>query len=152
MLNYLGQCILVHLNGNHAQSFQQELISTSSFHKQWISTCFWRFFFFFEVLDPATGQPWASLASATTTDVEKAVEAADAVFHGGSWYHMTARKRACLLLVWDSLIRTKQIWLGSVAGVRNWKTVQGGRGRDWLSANVLLVDGWRSWASARICS
>lgn len=60
--------------------------------------------FSFDVLDPATGQLWATLASAWTTDVEKAVEAANFALHSGSWHQTTARECAWLLLAWDSLI------------------------------------------------
>lgn len=62
----------------------------------------------FDVLDPATGQTWATLASATAADAERAVDAAHDAFHGSAWRSLTARERARLLLEWDRLIRANK--------------------------------------------
>lgn len=52
----------------------------------------------FESLDPATGQPWASMPEARREDVNRAVEAAERAFHDPEWARTTATQRGKLLM------------------------------------------------------
>ncbi|KAM0331260.1 hypothetical protein ACHAQA_002930 [Verticillium albo-atrum] len=56
----------------------------------------------FDVLDPGTGNPWATCPDSTRDDVEPAIQSAYAAFQTYSKY--TPRKRAQLLLAWHQLI------------------------------------------------
>jgi len=51
-----------------------------------------------EVTDPATGAIWGSVPAGTNQDVERAVGAAHAAFHGAQWRSYSASDRAALLL------------------------------------------------------
>lgn len=57
----------------------------------------------FDVIDPGTGNPWATLYSALPTDVDMAVSAAHAAFI--KFKAVTARERARMLVEWERLIR-----------------------------------------------
>lgn len=58
----------------------------------------------FDSLDPATGQPWAKMPSATPTDVNRAVDAAEQAFLAPEWAGLTATARGKLLLRLADLI------------------------------------------------
>ncbi len=51
----------------------------------------------FDSLDPATGQPWATMPMADAADVDRAVAAAHRAFLSGAWPAMTASARGKLL-------------------------------------------------------
>lgn len=51
-----------------------------------------------EVTDPATGEIWGSVPSATAEDLEAAVQAADRAFASGAWSGLSAAERAELML------------------------------------------------------
>lgn len=51
----------------------------------------------FESLNPATGRPWAAIASASAGDVDRAVQAAHRAFREGPWPHLSATDRGELL-------------------------------------------------------
>lgn len=51
----------------------------------------------FESIDPATGDVWAMMPEARESDVNAAVEAAEAAFYGAEWASMTASGRGKLL-------------------------------------------------------
>ena len=51
----------------------------------------------FESLNPATGEPWASIPEASASDVDRAVKAAHRAFTEGPWATMTATERGKLL-------------------------------------------------------
>lgn len=51
----------------------------------------------FDSLDPATGEVWAQMPEARAEDVNAAVDAASAAFHGPDWAAMTASARGKLL-------------------------------------------------------
>ena len=51
----------------------------------------------FDSLDPATGEPWATMPEAREADVERAVEAAHRALHEGPWPALTATARGKLL-------------------------------------------------------
>ncbi|MGQ0835679.1 MAG: NAD-dependent succinate-semialdehyde dehydrogenase [Gammaproteobacteria bacterium] len=56
----------------------------------------------FDVTDPATGKPFASVPDSGSVDAIKAADAAHAAF--GAWRARTARERAALLKRWHALI------------------------------------------------
>lgn len=58
----------------------------------------------FESHDPATGAIWAMMPEAREVDVNRAVDAAKAAFHGSEWASMTASERGKLLLRLADLI------------------------------------------------
>ncbi|MGJ3402450.1 aldehyde dehydrogenase family protein [Glutamicibacter sp. Je.9.36] len=51
-----------------------------------------------EVTDPATGQVWGSVPAGTSQDIDRAVGAAHAAFHGTQWRSCSPSDRAALLL------------------------------------------------------
>jgi aldehyde dehydrogenase (NAD+) len=51
----------------------------------------------FDSLDPATGEPWATMPEARETDIDRAVEAAHRALHEGPWPALTATARGKLL-------------------------------------------------------
>jgi 5-carboxymethyl-2-hydroxymuconic-semialdehyde dehydrogenase len=51
----------------------------------------------FEVADPVSNQPYASVAAGAAKDVDRAVAAAQAAFAGGPWPGLPARERARIL-------------------------------------------------------
>lgn len=51
-----------------------------------------------DVVDPATGEVWGSVPSATPEDLEAAVRAADRAFSSGTWSGLSAADRAELML------------------------------------------------------
>ena len=51
----------------------------------------------FEVADPVSNQPYATVAAGGPQDVDRAVEAAAAAFTNGPWPHLPGRARATLL-------------------------------------------------------
>lgn len=61
----------------------------------------------FESRDPATGASWAMMPEAREVDVNRAVDAAKAAFHGSEWASMTASARGKLLLRLANLIAEK---------------------------------------------
>lgn len=52
----------------------------------------------FDSLNPATGQPWATIAEARAEEVNRAVAAAHQAFNAPEWRDMTASMRGRLLL------------------------------------------------------
>ncbi|WBG92957.1 aldehyde dehydrogenase [Pantoea piersonii] len=52
----------------------------------------------FDSLDPATGQPWATIAEARAEEVNRAVEAAQRAFNAPEWRDLTASARGKLLM------------------------------------------------------
>ena len=52
---------------------------------------------YFDSTEPFSGEAWAQIARATTADVDKAVEAANAAFENPQWRDMTASQRGVLL-------------------------------------------------------
>jgi len=51
----------------------------------------------FEVADPVTNRPYATVAAGGPEDVDRAVAAATAAFTSGPWPHLTGRARAAIL-------------------------------------------------------
>jgi acyl-CoA reductase-like NAD-dependent aldehyde dehydrogenase len=59
----------------------------------------------FDSLDPATGAPWAAMPSASASDVDRAVRAADRAFRAPAWAGLTASARGRLLLKLADLVQ-----------------------------------------------
>ncbi|KAJ5587129.1 uncharacterized protein N7459_002894, partial [Penicillium hispanicum] len=57
----------------------------------------------FEIIDPGTGQPWATCSDMAAEDVDETVQAAQQAFT--KYRTRTPRQRADLLSKWDNLIR-----------------------------------------------
>ncbi|MDX2272254.1 MAG: aldehyde dehydrogenase family protein [Cyanobacteriota bacterium] len=58
-----------------------------------------------DLVDPATGQVWITVASGGAEDMEVAVQAADHAFREGSWRSLNSRRRSQILLDLASRIR-----------------------------------------------
>ncbi len=71
--------------------------------------------------NPATGEAWASFAEADTADVERAVAAADAAFHGAAWRALSPTKRGRLLMRLAELILANAEELAAVEVRENGK-------------------------------
>ena len=56
-----------------------------------------------EVIDPADGQPFATIARSDAADIDAAVAAARRAFEG-DWGRMTATERGRVLLRWSALV------------------------------------------------
>ncbi|KAF2809591.1 aldehyde dehydrogenase [Mytilinidion resinicola] len=77
------------------------LFHTESFvHGEWVKS---KSGHFFEVIDPGTGNPWASCPTNDAADVDAAVESCHTCFE--SYKKISPRSRAQMLFKWDSLIR-----------------------------------------------
>src|SRR5207248_1087883 len=51
----------------------------------------------FEVADPVSNQPYATVAAGGPEDIDRAVTAASSAFTGGPWRQLPARRRASIL-------------------------------------------------------
>jgi len=61
----------------------------------------------FEVADPVTNQPYATVAAGGPKDVDRAVAAATAAFNHGPWPHLPGRARASILNAVADAIETR---------------------------------------------
>jgi len=61
----------------------------------------------FEVADPVTNQPYATVAAGGPEDVDRAVAAATAAFNHGPWPHLPGRARASILNAVADAIETR---------------------------------------------
>ena len=77
----------------------------------------------FESFNPYSTQPWASLAEADETDVDRAVKAADRAFHTGKWPSLTAAERGSLLMRLGDLVRQDIDALAAAEVRDNGKTI-----------------------------
>jgi acyl-CoA reductase-like NAD-dependent aldehyde dehydrogenase len=69
-----------------------------------------------DVIDPANGEVFTSIASATTTDVDAAVAAARASFDSGVWSRLSGRERSRVLLKVVQIMRDREdelVWAES---------------------------------------
>jgi acyl-CoA reductase-like NAD-dependent aldehyde dehydrogenase len=69
-----------------------------------------------DVIDPANGEVFTSVASATTTDVDAAVAAARASFDSGVWSRLSGRERSRVLLKVVQIMRDREdelVWAES---------------------------------------
>ncbi len=68
----------------------------------------------FPSIDPATGEPWATMPEARSDDVDRAVDAAHRALHSGAWPAMTATARGKLLMRLAELTATNAQTLAEV--------------------------------------
>jgi acyl-CoA reductase-like NAD-dependent aldehyde dehydrogenase len=92
----------------------------------------------FEVIEPATGRPFAQVARAGTEDAERAVRAAHAAFEEGQgrWPRMSATERGRVLLRAASLLRERLEALATLEARNAGKPIRDARGEVSLAANV----------------
>ena len=87
-------------------------------------------------VDPSSGEIWAEVAEADGVDVDRAVEAAAAAFHG-PWRQLTASERGDRLFALAGLLRARSSELATAESRDNGKpltdtTGEIGRAADWL--------------------
>lgn len=87
-------------------------------------------------VDPSSGEIWAEVAEADEVDVDRAVEAAAAAFHG-PWRQLTASERGGRLFALAGLLRERSSELATAESRDNGKpltdtTGEIGRAADWL--------------------
>src|SRR6476620_3679918 len=73
----------------------------------------------FETLDPATGNPIASVAWAGAEDVDRAVKAARAAFDDGKWANLAPAKRQAIMLKLADLIAENTDQLAELESLDN---------------------------------
>lgn len=87
----------------------------------------------FESLNPATGEPWALMPSASAADVRRAVEAAHRAFTHSEWSRMSAVKRGKLLY------RLADLLAANVEHIAKLETTDTGKIRRETRAQILYV-------------
>jgi aldehyde dehydrogenase (NAD+) len=78
--------------------------------------------------NPFTGQPWAEVPRATAEDVDRAVKAAHAAFHG-PWRRLTASQRGAILRKFGDLVAENADRLGELESRDNGKLITEMRGQ-----------------------
>ena len=90
-----------------------------------------------EVVEPATGRPFAAVARAGAEDVKRAVEAASRSFEEGPWPRTSATERGRVLLRAAGLVRERLEDLAVVEARNAGKPIRSARGEVALVATVL---------------
>jgi len=90
----------------------------------------------FEVIEPATGTPFAEVAEAGPDDARRAVEIAHRAFEEGPWPRASARERGRVLLEASTLIRERQEELARTEARNGGKPISAARGEIDIVANV----------------
>jgi acyl-CoA reductase-like NAD-dependent aldehyde dehydrogenase len=90
----------------------------------------------FEVIEPATGTPFAEVAEAGPDDARRAVEIAHRAFEEGPWPRASARERGRVLLEASTLIRERQEELARMEARNGGKPIAAARGEIDIVANV----------------
>ncbi len=91
----------------------------------------------FDVVEPGTGSPMATVAKAGPEDARRAVEVAHRGFEGGTWPRTPATQRGRVLLKASSLVRERLEDLAVVEARNGGKPIASARGEVGLAANVL---------------
>ena len=78
----------------------------------------------FDSLNPATSEPWASVAEAHEAEVDRAVEAAWQAFHRPEWRNMTAGARGKLLLKLADLVEANAAELARLETLDSGKIIR----------------------------
>ena len=68
----------------------------------------------FESINPTTGQPWAIVPEATTTDIDRAVQAAYEAYSTGPWSSMTPTERGQCLRRLAELLIERSVDIGRI--------------------------------------
>jgi aldehyde dehydrogenase (NAD+) len=84
----------------------------------------------FESIDPSTGRPFATVASAGSEDVERAVRAARTAFDEGPWPRMKGRERAGYLLKVADLVKQNAKHLAELESRDAGHTIRMSKGAD----------------------
>ncbi|WP_026961499.1 aldehyde dehydrogenase family protein [Alicyclobacillus herbarius] len=100
---------------------------------------------YFEVYNPATGQPIAKVAKATKADVDKAVQAARQAFEDGNWSRFTVAKRARVLNEVARLMRERLNDLVELEVLNTGKTVNTAKGQI-----LQAIEDFEFYASASV--
>lgn len=80
------------------------------------------------VINPATGEEIAKVASANAQDSERAIQAARAAFDKGGWRSVTAHERAALLMELATKIEEHHEELAEIETANNGKTLREAQG------------------------
>jgi phenylacetaldehyde dehydrogenase len=98
----------------------------------------------FETINPATGQAFASVAEASASDVDRAVDAARTAFEDGPWARMKPMERAAALWRLGDLINADAAEMGRVETLDMGKPYLGARDGDVPTAAGLFhyMSGW----------
>ena len=91
----------------------------------------------FDVVEPGTGSPMATVARAGPEDARRAVEVAHRGFEDGAWPRTPATQRGRVLLKASSLVRERLEDLAVVEARNGGKPIASARGEVGLVANVL---------------
>jgi len=90
----------------------------------------------FDVVEPSTGRPMASVTQAGVGDARRAVDIAHGAFENGEWTRTTARERGRVLLRAAELIRERAEDLARLEARNVGKPINAARGEISLVANV----------------
>src|ERR1041385_179320 len=84
----------------------------------------------FDSIDPATGEAFASVAKAGSSDVDRAVAAARTAFDEGPWPRMKGRERAAALLKVADLVKQNAAHLAELEARDAGHTIRMAKGAD----------------------
>lgn len=101
-----------------------------------------------ELVDPTTGRPWASVASAGHADVDAAVRSARAAFESEPWRRSSSAQRADWLLRLASLIDENAAELADLESRNVGKPIREARDEVGLASRCFQ---YYAGAAARIC-
>src|SRR3546814_10780264 len=76
-----------------------------------------------ESFDPYTGKPWATVPRCGKAEVDAAVAAAKAAFHGSSWRGITATQRGKLLITFANVLELEAERLARIESRDNGKLI-----------------------------
>lgn len=99
---------------------------------------------FFESIDPFRGIPWATIASASAEDVDRAVKSARRAFDEGEWRRLPGKERARLMRKLADLIRRDGDALASIETRDNGKLLREMSGQ--LAAMPEWYEYFAGWA------
>ena len=90
----------------------------------------------FDVIEPATGKPMATVAQAGPEDARKAVDCARHAFDDGAWPRTNATARGRVLADTARLVRERLEELATIEARNGGKPITAARGEIGLVANV----------------
>ena len=89
----------------------------------------------FDLVEPATGEQWASVPEATREDVDRVVRVAERAFREGKWRRINTRERGRILLKLAALIRDHADELATMESRNVGKPIRDSRDEVGLAAN-----------------
>src|SRR4030095_15491014 len=97
----------------------------------------------FETLNPATGEPIATVAAGKSADIDRAVKAARRALEEGPWSTMDAVDRGRLLLVLADLVDKNARDLAALESLNSGKTISDAQGDiAGVAATLRYYGGW----------